>query len=200
MTQAEAGHGEQQLVGILLAAGRGVRFDPGGAQNKLMRALPGGVPVAVAAARTLLSAIPLVLAVVRPGADLLAAALREAGCRVVECPNADEGMGASLVFALSQTHTASGWLIALADMPYVDTTTVAALVEALRRDADIVVPLHRGRRGNPVGFSRRHLPELLTLGGDQGARRLLKTYQVTEIEVDDPGIAQDIDTPDDLTH
>lgn len=198
MVQAEAGHGEQQLVGILLAAGRGVRFDPGGAQNKLMQALPGGEPVAVAAARALLSSLPLVLAVVRPGAELLAVALRETGCRVVECPDADQGMGASLVFALSQTRAASGWLIALADMPYVKTTTINALVEALRRDADIAVPLYQGRRGNPVGFSRRHLPELLTLGGDQGARRLLKTYPVTEVEVDDPGIVHDIDTPEDL--
>lgn len=198
MTQAEAGHGTQQLVGILLAAGRGVRFDPGGAQNKLMQALPGGEPVAVAAARTLLSSLPLVLAVVRPGADLLAAALCETGCRVVECSDADQGMGVSLAFALAQTHTASGWLIALADMPYVKTTTIDALVEALRRDADIAVPLYQRRRGNPVGFNRRHLPELLTLGGDQGARRLLNTYPVTEIEVNDPGIALDIDTPDDL--
>ena len=198
MTQAAAGHGEQQLVGILLAAGKGVRFDPGGTQNKWMQTMPNGELVAVATARTLLSVLPQVLAVVRPGADLLAAALRETGCRVVECPNADEGMAASLVCALSRTRDASGWLIALADMPYVKTSTIAALVEALRRDADIVVPLHQGRRGNPVGFSRRHVPELLTLDGDQGARRLLKTHPVTEVEVDDPGIAHDIDTPEDL--
>jgi len=41
----------EDIVGILLAAGRGVRFDPSGHVHKLLAALPGGtVPLAVAAA------------------------------------------------------------------------------------------------------------------------------------------------------
>jgi molybdenum cofactor cytidylyltransferase len=42
------------------------------------------------------------------------------------------------------------------------------------------------------------LPGLLALGGDEGARRLLKLHPVTEVEVDDPGIFQDVDLPADL--
>jgi len=119
MPEAGADRTTQHWVGILLAAGKGVRFDPSGTQNKLMQTMPSGDAVAVASARVLLSVVPLVMAVVRPGADSLAAALREVGCRVVVCPNADQGMGASLVFVLSQVRDASGWVIALADMPYV---------------------------------------------------------------------------------
>ncbi|HSY29376.1 MAG TPA: nucleotidyltransferase family protein [Burkholderiaceae bacterium] len=188
----------RQIVGILLAAGKGVRFDPSGVHNKLMQTLPGGECVAITSARTLLLAMPQVLAVVRPGANSLAAALREIGCTVVYCPDADQGMGASLVFALSQARDASGWLIALADMPYVKVTTMNALVEAMQHDADIAVPTYHGRRGNPVGFSRAHLSELMTLGGDQGARSLLKSHAVTEIVIDDAGVLRDIDTPADL--
>jgi molybdenum cofactor cytidylyltransferase len=198
MTQAGPAGSRRQIVGILLAAGRGVRFDPSGAQNKLMQTLPDGERVAITAARTLLSTVPQVLAVVRPGADLLTTALREIGCTVVECPDADLGMGASLVFALSQTRDASGWLIALADMPYVKARTMHAVVDALLRDADIAVPIYQGRRGNPVGFSRKHFPGLLALGGDQGARSLLKSHAVTEIAVDDAGVLRDIDTAEDL--
>jgi molybdenum cofactor cytidylyltransferase len=58
--------------------------------------------------------------------------------------------------------------------------------------------MYQGKRGNPVGFDRRHLPQLLALEGDQGARGILKQYPVQEVDVDDAGILQDIDTPQDL--
>jgi molybdenum cofactor cytidylyltransferase len=187
-----------QPAGILLAAGKGLRFDPSGAQDKLTQLLPQGDSVATASARHLLSVLPVVLAVVRPGADLLAAQLREAGCMVTVCPTAEQGMGATLVFALSQMREADGWVIALADMPYVQAATLGMLVGALRQGADIALPVYQGRRGNPVAFSRKHLPQLLALGGDQGARGLIKAHPVTEVAVDDAGVVRDIDTAADL--
>ncbi|TFV94911.1 nucleotidyltransferase family protein, partial [Oxalobacteraceae bacterium OM1] len=184
--------------GILLSAGRGTRFDPAGVQDKLLQRLPDGDAVAVAAARTLHAVLPEVVAVVRPGADRAAAALKEAGCRITICPDADAGMAASLVHALSQTPHADGWIVALADMPFVAPATVSALMQAIRQGADIAAPVHAGRRGNPVAFGRRHLTELLQLQGDGGARGLLRRHPVQLVEVDDPGIHRDIDTPADL--
>ena len=182
----------------MLAAGKGSRFDASGKQNKLMQALPSGDAVAVASAKNLLSVIPNVLAVIRPGADSLASALQAAGCRVHICADAEQGMAASLVHGLQQSIDSAGWLIALADMPYVLTTTLQAIQQALYDGADIAVPVSQGRRGNPVGFSRRHLPQLLELHGDQGARSLLKNHPVTEVIVEDAGIYRDIDLPSDL--
>ena len=187
-----------QFIGILLAAGKGARFDPSGAQDKLLQPLASGEPIAVAAARNLLAVLPSVLAVVRPGADALAAQLRALGCEVTECPAAAQGMGASLVHALSQTRDAAAWVIALADMPFVLPGTIAALRDAISHGADIAVPVCQGRRGNPVAFSRKHLDRLLQLGGDQGARSLLTSFPVIEVAVDDAGICQDIDRAADL--
>ena len=189
-------------VGILLAAGRGKRFDPSGARNKLLQALPGGELVAVASARTLLSVLPRVIAVV-PEDGAVGEALCALGCEVTVCPDAGSGMAASLVHALRASLPASlstthGWLVALADMPHVAPQTVRALAAALAAGADIAVPITGGRRGNPVAFGALHLPALLALQGDQGARGLLKSCPVTEIEVNDPGIFRDIDTPADL--
>lgn len=189
---------KEPIAGILLAAGRGARFDPTGAENKLGQILPNGDTVVAAAAKNLLAVLPTVIAVVRPGADALASRLRTLGCRVIVCPDAAQGMGVSLAYALSQAHDASGWVIALADMPYVQVATIAALANALAAGADIAAPHHQGRRGNPVAFSRLHLQRLLQLTGDQGARNLLREFPVTEIEVDDPGIFHDIDHRDDL--
>lgn len=187
-----------EIVGILLAAGRGVRFDASGNADKLMQILPGGERVAAASARHLLQVLPTVQAVVRPGADALADLLVQAGCRVRICRQANTGMAASLVAGLKQTPEADAWLIALADMPHVKPATIEALVAALLGGADIVQPWCRGKGGNPAGFSRRHLAKLLQLEGDQGARALLQQHAVTRIEVDDEGIFRDIDTASDL--
>ena len=189
------------LTGILLAAGRGRRFDPAGARNKLLQRLPGGDPVVVASARRLLSCVPRVVAVVPPDDGGVADALRALGCEVTVCADADSGMGASLVHAIRHSMPSEGWLVALGDMPFVHDATLAALRDAIISDAaanTIAVPVWGGRRGNPVAFGVRHLDDLLALGGDQGARRLLTAHPVIEIAVDDPGILRDIDSPSDL--
>lgn len=187
------------VAGILLAAGRGSRFDPAGTRNKLLQVLPGGSPVAAASAQALLAAVSRVVAVVRLEDEATACLLRALGCEVVLCTDAGSGMAASLVCGLRQAQAAPGWLIALADMPYVRPATMAALAAAVAdRDDAIAAPLHAGRRGNPVAFGRAHLPALLALQGDQGARSILKNNPVKEMAVDDPGVLQDIDTPEDI--
>lgn len=188
------------ITGILLAAGAGTRFSPDGGRDKLLQPLPGGELVAVAAARNLLAVLPCVVAVVRHKNDALIRALQSTGCDVTICPTSGEGMGASLVHALSQTRDSSAWLIALADMPYVQAGTIRGLINAIRDGNGIAAPVYRGRRGNPVAFGREHLDRLLQLRGDEGARRLLKAFPVAEVETDDPGIIHDIDTMEDLRH
>src|SRR5471032_1940216 len=98
------------LVGILLAAGRGKRFDPSGVQNKLLQPLADGKggnggddAVVVASAKNMLAALPRVLAIVRPGDDKVAALLGAAGCEVRVCADADTGMAASLTTAIEHT-------------------------------------------------------------------------------------------------
>ena len=186
-------------VGILLAAGRGRRFDPSGHRNKLLQPMAGGEPVVVASARTLLAVLPRVVAVVAPRNNGVAQALRTLGCDVTVCPDADDGMACSLVHALRRSlPAAQAWLIALGDMPHVRESTIRALSESVAGGAVIAAPVSGGRRGNPVAFGIECLPALLALEGDEGARRILKLHPVTEVEVDDPGIFQDVDLPADL--
>jgi molybdenum cofactor cytidylyltransferase len=187
------------VVGILLAAGRGRRFDPLGARNKLLQPLAAGEPVVVASARHLLSVLSRVIAVVPPQDGGVADALRALGCEVTLCEQADTGMAASLVHAISYSlPQADAWLVALGDMPYVAPATLRALLAAVNDGAGIAAPVFEGRRGNPVAFGAVHLPALLALQGEHGARALLKSAPVVEVAVDDPGILRDIDTPDDL--
>ncbi|MES2760324.1 MAG: nucleotidyltransferase family protein [Pseudomonadota bacterium] len=186
-------------VGILLAAGRGRRFDPSGTRNKLLQTLAGGEPVVVASARAMLAVLPKVIAVVAPDDGGVAGALRALGCDVTTCPDADQGMAHSLVHALRHSlPEAQAWLVALGDMPQVRESTIRALADAVAAGAVIAAPLCGGRRGNPVAFGAACLPELLALRGDEGARHILQRHPVTPVDVDDPGIFQDIDQPSDL--
>lgn len=182
--------------GILLAAGKGSRFDPAGVDNKLL-AIPAdmGEAVVLAAAGNMLKSLP-VLAVCRT--PVLAQELTAAGCTALICTDADLGMSASLKCGLQHTAQAGGWIIALGDMPYVKPSTYAGLLSALKDGVDIAVPVYQGQRGNPVAFSRHHLSRLLAIEGDRGARQLLKEFPVREVPVNDPGIHRDIDTRDDL--
>jgi molybdenum cofactor cytidylyltransferase len=187
-------------VGILLAAGRGSRFDPTGAHNKLLARLPDGGLVVAASARNLLAVLPRVIAVVSSQGDEVADVLRSLGCEVTVCADAGQGMATSLVHAVRYSLPAArSWIVALGDMPFVQAATIRALCDALAAGAAIAAPVSGGRRGNPVGFSEQYLPDLLALEGDQGARAILMAHPVTQVSVDDPGIFDDIDRPLDLS-
>lgn len=189
------------MVGILLAAGFSRRF---GSTNKLLHRLPDGRPVGLAAARNLIRAVPLSIAVVRPENVELTELLREAGLKVVICTEREQEMADSLSaavrFSAGFTESEGGFIIALADMPFIDPLTIGAVADKLETGASIVVPTYRGQRGHPVGFAARFRPELESLRGDEGARSVLKRHQqeIQLLECSDAGILADIDTPADV--
>ena len=189
------------IRGVLLAAGYARRFG----SNKLLHPLPpgsenAGVPIALASARHFVEALPESIAVIRPRAQKLGKMLRDAGCHTVVCKNAAEGMGVSLAEGVRAASDAHGWVVALADMPYLKPDTIRVVARGLSEGAAIAAPTFRGERGHPVGFARRFLDELSALRGDAGARDILKAHPdwITLYEVDDPGVLRDIDELSDL--
>lgn len=184
------------LTGILLASGVGRRFGA----NKLLHPLPDGTPIAVAAARNLVAALPGSVAVVRAANSGLARRLRQAGCRIAVCRDAEEGMGRTLAAGVRASRDASGWVVALADMPFLQPATIRTIAHGLADGAAIAAPAFEGRRGHPVGLARRFRDDLEALEGDEGARRILAAHEdwITLYDVPDPGVLRDIDTPEDL--
>jgi molybdenum cofactor cytidylyltransferase len=183
-------------VGILLAAGASVRFG----SDKLLHPMADGSPMAVAAAASMLSVLVRVVAVVRQEGPL-AAMLRLAGAEVVICPRAASGMGASLAGGVAATAAAGGWIVGLADMPFVLPATIAAVADALADGAAFAAPaLPDGRRGHPVGFSARWQQSLLALSGDRGARELLDCHrdELRLVPTTDEGSIFDVDLPSDI--
>jgi molybdenum cofactor cytidylyltransferase len=196
---------QASIAGVLLAAGRGARFDPSGQRLKLLepttRGPRPGTPLAVAAVRTLHDVLESIIAVVAPPSDdnqlELHRLLRAEGCTLVINPRASEGQGTSISYGIAAAATADGWVIALADMPAIQADTIYRVVAALRAGAATAAPVHRGQRGHPVGFAATMQAELLASAGDTGARAVLARHPPQLIEVDDPGVLYDVDTLED---
>jgi molybdenum cofactor cytidylyltransferase len=109
-------------------------------------------------------------------------------------------MGTSLAAGVNATSDATGWLIALADMPWLQAATINVLADRLNSGASIVAPVYNGRRGHPVGFSSRWKNELQCLSGDRGARDLITAHgnELVLFTTEDAGVLMDVDHPQDL--
>ena len=185
---------------LLLAAGRGARFDPSGQASKLLH-LIDGLPVVCHAAAHLLKACPRVLAVIRPHSRTLRLWLEQAGCQVTECADAHSGMGHSLAWGMAEIErrfNPDRVVVALGDMPFVAPGTISALLASINGQVQAAAPEYMGRRGNPVAFGPLHFEALGRCLGDRGAAAVLKPEQFQLIPVSDPGVLRDIDTPGDL--
>lgn len=178
---------------MLLAAGRSSRMG----ENKLLVDIDGR-PMVARVLETLRE-LDLVQRVVVLGheAERVRAAIGDADSVVND--DYARGMSTSLrCGAAAIAADTDAVLVALGDMPFVRAADVQRLIDAF--DGGIVVPVHAGRRGNPVLFARRFLDEFAALTGDVGARAIVERHRdlVTEVEVADQGIHRDVDTPDAL--
>ena len=184
------------LCGILLAAGESRRFG----QNKLLQPLPNGVPLINQALHNLRPAIQRLIVVVPPEHQALAEILENEAVELIVNPHASNGMGSSLACGVAASREAPGWIIGLADMPWIQSTTIRQIANALREGRTLVAPCYHNQRGHPVGFHSQFANALLKLQGDTGARAILEQHanELHLIDVDDPGILLDVDTPADI--
>lgn len=179
---------------IVLAAGSGSRFG----SDKRQACLPDGRRLLDATLASIPDIFTQRLLVLQQGEATLASTIN-ADWTVVYAPQAELGMGLSLVAGLSAAAACSGALIVLADMPQIRSETFLAVTKALAPEL-IVVPRYKGERGNPVGIGANYFKELRELRGDRGARVLLEQYPqaVLWLDCDDAEILRDIDVPGDL--
>jgi molybdenum cofactor cytidylyltransferase len=107
------------------------------------------------------------------------------------------GMASSLQCGRAGLGEVDAACILLADMPFVSAALLRSLVAAFwQYQADAVVPVYAGQRGNPVVVGPKILRAFDQLSGDQGARGLLRQgFDVREYGVDDPAVIRDVDVP-----
>ena len=185
-----------RIAAVVLAAGRSSRMG----HFKLLAEIAGRPMLRHVVDAALASSARPVVVVTGNEADRVAQALQDLDVHLVHNQDFAAGLSTSLkagIGALSPDIDAA--IILLGDMPRIAGTHIAALIGAFAPGA-IVVPVRQGQRGNPVLWPRDFFPQLLSLSGDQGARRLLVDLaaRVREVEMPDDAIFQDIDTPEAL--
>jgi molybdenum cofactor cytidylyltransferase len=186
---------------VILAAGYSSRMG----RDKARLPIPGGGWFLSRLARTFLSAgCPEVMAVVGPlGDEVHSAAARDRlPIRFVVNPDPSRGQLSSLQEALSVLagRAPGGLLVSPVDQPLIAAGTVRRVMEEWWRSAaPIVRPSRGGRHGHPVLFDARVLDELREADVSVGARAVVHAHaaEAHDVEVDDPGAFEDIDTPED---
>ncbi|MGP2949134.1 nucleotidyltransferase family protein [Serratia nevei] len=185
---------------VITAAGRGERFIQAGGQGNKLNA---GFTDAAGERRSLFehtlrqalaSGLP-VQVVTRP--DNLPVLAACAAKQVPVTLLASSGLGDSIAAGVAATPHWQGWLIHLADMPFVGAEVFRQVADALRQHA-IVRPCYAQQPGHPVGFSDLLRKPLCQLRGDNGARELLQGAAVHLLPLEHPGVVQDIDLPSQL--
>ena len=184
------------VAAIVLAAGQSRRMGP---DNKLLALVDGRPMVSHVVDAMLASRAGPVIVVTGHQADQVRAALGDRPVQWCHNPAYADGLSTSLKAGLDALPEVEGVLIALGDMPRIRPDQIDRLIAAFNptEGRAICVPTVAGKRGNPVLFATRLIPEMQQLSGDVGARHLIGAHAeaVVEIEMDDDSALLDIDTP-----
>jgi len=189
-----------RIAAVVLAAGTSSRM---GGANKLLQPVGGKPMVRHAVEAALAATASPVIVVTGHAAQKVKAALAGLDVTFVHNPDFASGQASSLragIKALSAD--ADGVAVLLGDMPLVTPEIIGRLIAAFNpgEGRAICVPVHEGRRGNPVLWARQFLAEMQKLDGDEGARRLIAAHadRVREVEAGSDAIHRDFDTAESL--
>lgn len=189
-----------RVAAIVLAAGQSRRM---GADNKLTLPVDGKPMLRHTLEQVAASQVTETVVVTGHQAAEVTSLLAGMSVSVAHNPDFDRGLSTSLAVglaALSQDCDAA--MICLGDMPAIRSHHLNQLIAAYNpiEGRAICVPVHQGKRGNPVIFDRRFFAEMQDVSGDTGARHLIGEYGETVVEVafDDDSVLTDIDTKDSL--
>ncbi|MDX2201977.1 MAG: nucleotidyltransferase family protein [Hyphomicrobiaceae bacterium] len=184
------------VAAVILAAGRSSRMG----HPKLLADV-GGTPMLRRVVQAALGSPARPILVVT-GHEAAAVAHSLEGLDVGLVHNAEfaAGLSTSLKAGIAALPAGiDGAVVLLGDMPQVTAAHISALLAAFAPGL-VVVPVHAGRRGNPILWPREAFARIASLSGDAGAKRLLAEFAdlVREVEIASPAIFRDIDTPEAL--
>lgn len=188
---------EPKIAGLVLAAGRSSRM---GALNKLLIAVNGKPMVRHAVEAALGAALTPVFVVTGHQREEVENTLKDLPVTFLYNEDYAEGLSTSLKRGVSALPgDCDGVVVALGDMPLVSAAELRRLVNAFNpvEGREIIIPMRRGKRGNPVLWGRRYWPEIAHVTGDSGARGLLDAHpeSIAEVEMEGDAVLTDIDTP-----
>jgi molybdenum cofactor cytidylyltransferase len=185
------------ICAVVLAAGLSSRM---GAQKLL---LPfGGKTVIVHIVDQILSSkVDEVYAVVGHEPERISAELSGRAVSIVNNPDYQSGMLSSVRCGLrSLPEKCRTVMVVLGDQPSIISRLIDQMLESYAvTNKNILVPLHKGKRGHPLLFSSLYSDEILTHYDNIGLRGLLHNHSsdVFELQVSTSSVLCDMDYPED---
>ena len=180
---------------VILAAGGSTRMG----SSKALVVIDGRPALARVVAACREGGCAPVLVVVGADAGAVGGAARAAGATVVENGAWARGRSTSVKAALPHLPAgARGMLLFPVDHPLVEAEVVRALLAAPA--AEVVVPVHGGKRGHPILLASRLFPEIAALGDDEPLRAVVhrEGRTVVEVPVETDSVLRNLDRPEDL--
>lgn len=190
-------------VAILPAAGASRRMG----RPKLLLPFQGGPLVAGVVEALRGGGVDEIVLVTAPGDEPLRDWARQAGVTVTVNPDPERGMLSTLQEGIAALGGSAELaqrgvmlLVSPADLPNLQASTVTLLLKGMAESgAPLAVPVYHGKRGHPLVIAQALISEIDTLDPEIGLKQLRDRHEedLLEIEVEDAGVIQDVDTPED---
>ncbi len=185
------------VAGVVLAAGASTRMG----ENKLFLRVEGETLLRRVVRRAIASGLDPVIVVLGHEADRAAWELGDLACRRVKNPDYASGQHTSFRAGIAAVpDSAPAAVILLADMPHVDESMIAALIERYRAsDRPLVISEYGGVHAPPTLYDRSLFAEIAAMTGDGCGRQVVKRHRGEAEAVSWPAERlADLDVPEDV--
>ena len=190
----------KKVGAIILAAGKSERMY---GKNKLLEKVNEETLLKRIIDETLQTSVDDIIVVLGHESKIVQNSLRNLPVNFAKNENYENGISSSIKTGINSLQAdIDGAIIILADMPKINCQHIDKIIKSYfaSNNQSIFVPVHKGKKGNPVLLDKSHFEEIKNLTGDIGAREIISfnKHKVKEIKINDTAIFFDIDTEDEL--
>ena len=182
------------ISAILLAAGQSKRMN---GQNKLIKEIQG-IPLIKHSIKNILSSsIDELIIVLGHQKEIIEKIIdKEKKIKIVFNKNFKNGMASSIKVGLKHlSEKTDAFFICLGDMPLINSDIYNQIIKS-RNQKEIIVPIFDNQQGNPVLFAKSLKEKIMTIEGDNGAKKILEQNKnkILNIEIKNQSILKDFNT------